>query len=267
MTSRPENPTVAVLGGTGWIGRNVCQVFARNGYRVLVLARNATPHIRGCTFVSKNLRSIDPHDLAEVLRAHETGVIVNAVDALNATDGREHDARSLHEGNVGQVERLLKALKGWNRPPRPIHLDTVHEYGDLPRPQALSERKARARRRGLEEGKITVTVARAHRDYANACGLARAVFLAARVPEQGFAIPPGNGTVTSMEDFVHTFADAAGLPREVVQLFPTGQFGMGGSWILVDPEPAERRLGRRTRIGLADSLRAMCETDLTEVPR
>ncbi|MBR8745259.1 NAD(P)-dependent oxidoreductase [Nocardiopsis sp. MG754419] len=322
MTWHSEKRTVAVLGGTGWIGRHVCEAFAHGGYRVVVIARNPVAHTRGHAFVGMDLRRTTPRDLARVLRAHDTGVVVNAVDAMNATDGWDHDHRSLHEGNVGQVERLLEALAGWDRPPRLIHLGTVHEYGDVPRPRAVSEDtvpapandyartrlagskavvaaadagtleavvlrlvnacgphpspasfpgrlldRVRTRRGRPAEETFTVDVARAHRDYADVRDLARAVFLAAETEDQGYAIPVGSGTATAMEDFVRAFADAAGIPDEAVRPLPSARTGLGGSWVLADPEPADRILGWSARIGLTDSLRAMCESDLSDASR
>lgn len=319
MTFHSEKPTVAVLGGTGWLGGHVCEIFARNGYRVLTIARNTVSNTRSHAFVGTDLRRIAPRELAEILRAHRASVVVNAVDAMNATDGWSHGARSLHEGNVRQVERLLEALSGWEQSARLVHLGTVHEYGVLPRPQVIGEHtvpaptndyartrlagseavleaarekaldavvlrlvnacgprpspasfpgrlleRVRAQRGGTGKAGFTVEVARAHRDYADARDLARAVFLAAETADQGYAIPVGSGTVTAMEDFVRIFADAVGLPWEAVLSLPTGRTGLGGSWILTDPEPAERILGWTARIGLADSLRAMCEADLTD---
>ncbi|MEU1884057.1 NAD(P)-dependent oxidoreductase [Micromonospora sp. WMMD987] len=124
-----NNGCVAVLGGTGWVGRHVCDAFAARGYRVVALARGPVPGIRHDAFVRLDLATATPGTIAGILRAEQVDVVVNATDAANATDGWEHTEEQFARVNVEVVRHLLTAVAALPRPPRLVHLGTIHEYG------------------------------------------------------------------------------------------------------------------------------------------
>jgi nucleoside-diphosphate-sugar epimerase len=122
-------PKVAVLGGTGWVGRHVCETFARRGYEVLVVARNPGPRAGRYRFAALDLAVAPPSAIADLLRVD---VVVNATDALNATDGWARTEDELRSFNVGLVRRLIAAITTLPGKPRLVHLGTIFEYGPVP---------------------------------------------------------------------------------------------------------------------------------------
>nr|AHA81992.1 Arm23 [uncultured bacterium] len=138
--SGPEaNRCVAVLGGTGWVGRHICATFARHGYRVVVLARNPVSGVCHDRFVPLDLADAPSAVTAGILRAESVDVVVNATDAANATDGWDRTEDHLIRANVGLVTRLLAAIAALPWQPRLVHLGTIHEYGPVDAGTAVAE--------------------------------------------------------------------------------------------------------------------------------
>jgi len=131
--------TVAVLGGTGWVGRHLCAEFAESGYRVVVLARNPMPQVRHDRFVPLDLAAAAPDTTAGILRAESVDVVVNATDAANATDGWDRTEEEMVRSNVGLVSRLVTAVISLPWRPRLVHLGTIHEYGPMDAGTAIDE--------------------------------------------------------------------------------------------------------------------------------
>ncbi|MEV6989602.1 NAD(P)-dependent oxidoreductase [Streptomyces sp. NPDC093228] len=132
---RPEHrPTaglsVAVLGGTGFLGRHLGAAFAAKGARVHLIARTAAtesvpPSTSGVTTTRLDLLTTAPEALTEVLATIGADVVVNAAGRAWRADGTEMAA-----GNVELVERVVTALAAAPGPPvRLVQLGSVHEYG------------------------------------------------------------------------------------------------------------------------------------------
>src|SRR5690348_3124431 len=79
---------IAVLGGTGFIGRHLVPRLVSMGHTVTVLSRNRERQRELIVLPSVRLISVDPYDraaLAERFAAHET--VINLVGILNETGG------------------------------------------------------------------------------------------------------------------------------------------------------------------------------------
>lgn len=127
-------PRVAVLGGTGFIGRAICATLSEQGHGLLTVARKepATP-LPG-NFARLDLTEDKPTDLAALLADQQIDVVVNAAGGMwGLTDEQMVGA------NVGMAARLLEALGLMADAPRLVHLGTVHEYGLSPIGVSLAE--------------------------------------------------------------------------------------------------------------------------------
>lgn len=130
---------VAVLGGTGWAGRHVCAAFAARGSQVVAIARASAPHVSAQGFRALDVALAPQRTLAALLERERPDVVVNATDALNATDGWRRAPAELSRVNVAAVDRLLLALAAAPWRPRLVHLGTIHEYGPVPTGTSIDE--------------------------------------------------------------------------------------------------------------------------------
>ncbi|MCJ0875819.1 NAD(P)-dependent oxidoreductase [Streptomyces sp. AP-93] len=126
LTSQPL-PRVAVLGATGFIGRALCATLDERGHGLLAVARKEPTVTLPGEFVAFDLTLDPPAALAEILTAHRIDVVVNAAGGdWGLTD------EQMVPANLGMVERLLETLGGMAKPPRLVHIGSVHEYGLFP---------------------------------------------------------------------------------------------------------------------------------------
>ncbi|CAM5486409.1 reductase [Streptomyces avidinii] len=130
----PSLPRIAVLGGTGFIGRAICATLAERGHGLLAIARKEPAVQLPGDFARLDLTVDPPADLAALLVEHRIDVVVNAAGGMwGLTDEQMFGA------NVGMVARLLEALGTMAEAPRLVHLGTVHEYGLCPIGVSLDE--------------------------------------------------------------------------------------------------------------------------------
>ncbi|WP_030342498.1 NAD-dependent epimerase/dehydratase family protein [Streptomyces sp. NRRL S-1022] len=133
MTGTPVRTRVAVLGGTGSVGRQVCAAFAEQGHEVVAVARRPAPHVAPYRFVPLDLAAADGGELAAVLAREGVGTVVNAVTGWGATD------EEMHLLNVRPVEHVVDALRRLPGRPRLVHIGTLHEYGPVPEGSPIHE--------------------------------------------------------------------------------------------------------------------------------
>ncbi|MEW2625004.1 NAD(P)-dependent oxidoreductase [Streptomyces sp. NPDC048106] len=118
-------PRVMVLGGTGYLGRRIGEAFQADGAQVhLVSRRPAGDGAAGARHVTMDLVAADARDLGALLASVRPDVVVNAAGRV-----WQGDEAAMTAGNADLVGRLTRALAGLPRPPRLIHLGSVHEYG------------------------------------------------------------------------------------------------------------------------------------------
>ncbi|MFE4605055.1 NAD-dependent epimerase/dehydratase family protein [Kitasatospora indigofera] len=125
---------VAVLGGSGFIGRVLGSRLTELGHDVLSVARKEPAEPAPGRFVAFDLSSAAPAELTELLTREQVGLVVNAAGGMwGLTD------EQMHVANVVLVDRLVEAIAGMDRPARLVHLGTVHEYGMAPIGTSQSE--------------------------------------------------------------------------------------------------------------------------------
>ncbi|QXE35936.1 NAD(P)-dependent oxidoreductase [Streptomyces sp. GMY02] len=122
---------VLVLGGTGFVGREVCAAFAAAGRRVIAASRNPVPspapgNHPGVRALRLDLGAVPAARLAGLLDSEKPGTVVNCVGSIW---GRT--AQDMVPSIVAPTERLLEALALAAVRPRLVHLGSVLEYGPV----------------------------------------------------------------------------------------------------------------------------------------
>jgi nucleoside-diphosphate-sugar epimerase len=133
----PASTSAVVIGGTGFIGRNLCAGLREAGHRVVAVARHGTATDTGtarCPVRALDAARATPAELGELLRAERPALVVNAAGALwGASDD------DMTRANLVLVDNLLAALTGLPWRPRLVHLGSVYEYGPQPAGTAVRE--------------------------------------------------------------------------------------------------------------------------------
>ncbi|MEW1544989.1 NAD-dependent epimerase/dehydratase family protein [Streptomyces tsukubensis] len=125
--------TVAVLGATGGIGRQVSAVFSRAGHEVVGVARNPAPHAAGHPFVPLDVAAADPAETAALLASRKVELVVNATGGWAVTE------EAMHHAHVRLVDRMLAAVAALPTRPRVVHIGSIHEYGFVPPGTVIDE--------------------------------------------------------------------------------------------------------------------------------
>lgn len=115
---------VAVVGGTGCVGRQVHAAFADCGNDVLVMARRVPRDTTG--YLALDVADTDPATLARILTERRVGVVVNAAGGWGHTD------EEMTRAHVSLVRTLVSAVARMPDRPRLIQVGTIHEYGPVP---------------------------------------------------------------------------------------------------------------------------------------
>lgn len=119
--------TVAVLGGSGFVGRHVCAALAAAGARLVRISRTARSGIRdGSTVVCLDPTVEGPRRLADVLAEARVEVLVNASGIV--WGGSEQ----MTVANAGVVSLIVEALSDLVERPRLIQIGSAYEYGPAP---------------------------------------------------------------------------------------------------------------------------------------
>ena len=106
-----EITTVAVLGGSGFIGRHVCQRLAAEGYRVRVATRDRERAkerlilLPTVEVVDANVH--DPAQLAEFVRGADA--VINLVGVLHDSGGE----RGFRAAHVELARKVVAACRGF----------------------------------------------------------------------------------------------------------------------------------------------------------
>jgi dTDP-6-deoxy-L-talose 4-dehydrogenase [NAD(P)+] len=125
---------VAVLGGTGFVGRAVSKALLARGHRVVAIARSPRPVADGAEFAVMDLAAAHPAELAATLCEHRVGAVVNAAGGMwGLTEAQMVDA------NVTLVAHLLEAVATLPGRVRLVQLGSVHEYGLAPIGTSMTE--------------------------------------------------------------------------------------------------------------------------------
>ncbi|GAA5062165.1 dTDP-6-deoxy-L-talose 4-dehydrogenase [NAD(P)+] [Thermocatellispora tengchongensis] len=120
----PFGGRVMVLGGTGFVGRHICDAFAAAGGEVLATGRRPPPARFAHPFLRLDLSALSASALAATLEEVRPRVVVNAVGSIwSKTEPEMWPAVTLPTLSVVEAMGLM------THRPRLIHLGSVLEYG------------------------------------------------------------------------------------------------------------------------------------------
>ena len=129
-----ERTRAVVLGGTGFVGRHICEALAAHGHDVTAVSRAEGAVLPGVRHACADLVG-RPDRLRGMLEALRPRLVVNAMGAVWDTGPEQMD-----QANHLAVHRLVDLLSALGRRPRLVHLGSVHEYGPVPAGRPLDER-------------------------------------------------------------------------------------------------------------------------------
>jgi dTDP-6-deoxy-L-talose 4-dehydrogenase [NAD(P)+] len=125
-----------VLGGSGFLGRHVCDAFVAAGAEVIAVSRRLD-RLPGTRCVRLDVAETPPGTLRDLLAAAAPTVVVNAAGGVWGVSEEQQIA-----SNVTLVRNVVAAVAGLPRPTRLIHLGSVHEYGPVAVGQPIDESTA-----------------------------------------------------------------------------------------------------------------------------
>ncbi|MEV7021009.1 NAD(P)-dependent oxidoreductase [Kitasatospora sp. NPDC093558] len=155
MTAPHTAPArVAVLGGTGFIGRVLGARLLAQGAEVVSLARKAPAEPAPGRFVAFDLSGGDPAELTALLDRERIDTVVNAAGGMWGLNDEQ-----MYQANVVLTERLIEAVAAMASPAHLVHLGTVHEYGMAP--VGTSQRESDPAAPVMEYGKLKLAATEA----------------------------------------------------------------------------------------------------------
>ncbi len=147
--------TIAILGGSGFVGHHLCATLTRQGHELRVLTRRRDPHrdllvLPTLTLIECNVH--DPTALSQALQGCD--MVINLVGILNE---KSHDGSGFHRAHVELPQKVVDACRA-NNIHRLLHMSALGadaEHG----PSFYQRTKGEGERLAHDSG-LTVTTFR-----------------------------------------------------------------------------------------------------------
>ena len=109
MISKSPSRTICILGGTGFVGRQIAAQLVQNGYSVRIPTRNRARARELLVLPGIEIVAADVHDATVLPRLLAgAGAAINLVGILNE---KGHNGSGFHQAHVKFVEKLVKACQ------------------------------------------------------------------------------------------------------------------------------------------------------------
>jgi NADH dehydrogenase len=114
--------TIAILGGSGFVGSHLCARLARDGHNLRVLTRNYERHRDLLVLPNLDIVEINPHDQTGLIPALAgCDVVINLVGILNE---RAHDGSGFRRAHVDFPRKVIEACRA-NGIERLLHMSAL----------------------------------------------------------------------------------------------------------------------------------------------
>ncbi len=114
--------TIAILGGSGFVGSHLCARLARDGHNLRVLTRNYERHRDLLVLPNLDIITLNPHDQAALRKALAgCDVVINLVGILNE---RAHDGSGFRQAHVEFPRKVIEACRA-NGIERLLHMSAL----------------------------------------------------------------------------------------------------------------------------------------------
>jgi NADH dehydrogenase len=120
---------IVMLGGTGFVGRSLCERLVMAGHEVRILARHRQRHRNLLVLPTAQVTEADVHDLAVLRREFERqDVVVNLVGILNESGW---DGKGFERAHVELAAKVVQACRQTGVA-RLLHMSALHASPDGP---------------------------------------------------------------------------------------------------------------------------------------
>jgi len=115
--------TIAVLGGSGFVGQHLCAALAKEGHQVRVFTRRPQACKQLTVLPTVSVLDVDVYNNKELTHASkECDVMINLIGILNE---KGHDGDGFELAHVGVTQMALHACE-LNKIPRYIHMSALN---------------------------------------------------------------------------------------------------------------------------------------------
>lgn len=115
--------TIAILGGSGFVGRHLCAALAKAGHQVRVFTRRPEACKQLTVLPTVSVLDVDVYDSKELtLASKDCDVMINLIGILNE---KGHDGDGFELAHVGATQMAIRACE-LNHIPRYIHMSALN---------------------------------------------------------------------------------------------------------------------------------------------